>query len=101
MYAEYRDPAGLAANARRARALGYRGKKLIHPAQIEVVHRVFTPTDGELERYRRVLTAFESSLAEGRATTVVDGRMIDYAMAATARRIIERPGSKPNQGDDG
>jgi citrate lyase subunit beta/citryl-CoA lyase len=90
VYANHRDAAGLEAAARRARELGYRGKKLIHPAQIEVVHRVFTPTAQELDHHRRVLDAFEAAAADGRATTVVDGRMVDVAMADTARRVLER-----------
>ena len=88
VYADHRDAAGLEVAARRARELGYRGKKLIHPAQIEVVNRVFTPTERELWVHRRVLDAFEAAVAEGRATAVVDGRMIDVAMADTARRVL-------------
>lgn len=90
VYADVRDSVGFEASARRARELGYRGKKLIHPAQIEIAHRVFTPTEEELERYQRVLDAFDASMVEGRATAVVDGRMIDYAMVATARRMLGR-----------
>jgi citrate lyase subunit beta/citryl-CoA lyase len=88
VYADHRDVAGLEVVARRARELGYRGKKLIHPAQIEVVHRVFTPTDRELDVHRRVLEAFDAAVADGRATAVVDDRMIDAAMADTARRVL-------------
>jgi citrate lyase subunit beta/citryl-CoA lyase len=90
VYADYRDAAGLEAAAMSARELGYRGKKLIHPAQIEIVNRVFTPTERELDRHRRVLDAFDAAMAEGRATAVVDGRMIDVAMADTARRVLAR-----------
>ena len=88
VYADHRDAAGLEVAARRARELGYRGKKLIHPAQIEVVHRVFTPTERELDVHRRVLEAMAAAAAEGRATAVVDGRMVDVAMADTARRVL-------------
>lgn len=93
VFADHRDSVGLERAARRARELGYRGKKLIHPAQIEVVHRVFSPTAGELEHHRRVLEAFESAVAAGRGTAVVDGRMVDIAMAETARRILDRAGT--------
>lgn len=88
VYADHRDPVGLERVARRARELGYRGKKLIHPGQIAVVHRVFTPTAAELDHYRRVIAGFDAALAAGRATAVADGRMIDVAMAETARRIL-------------
>jgi citrate lyase subunit beta / citryl-CoA lyase len=88
VHADVRNLAGLEHSARRARELGYRGKKVIHPAQVEVVNRVFSPTPAELDFHRRVLETFEAALAAGRATAVVDGRMIDYAMADTARRIL-------------
>ena len=95
VYADHRDPAGLERVARRARELGYRGKKLIHPGQIAVVHRVFTPTPAELDHYRRVIDAFDAALAEGRATAVADGRMVDVAMAETARRVLAEAGALP------
>jgi citrate lyase subunit beta/citryl-CoA lyase len=100
VYADYRDAAGLELAARRARELGYRGKKLIHPAQIDVVNRVFTPTARELDVHRRVLEAFDAAVADGRATAVVDGRMIDVAMADTARRVLAQAaayGTQPPQ----
>lgn len=102
VYADHRDVAGLEVAARRARELGYRGKKLIHPAQIEVVHRVFTPTERELDVHRRVLNAMAAAEADGRATAVVDGRMIDVAMADTARRVLaQAEGYRPRPQTEG
>lgn len=96
VYARVRDLGGFEATARRARELGFRGKKLIHPAQIEVAHRVFTPTAAELDHAHRVIETFEAALARGEATAVVDDRMIDYAMAETARRLVARTqGDRP------
>jgi len=92
VYARVRDLDGLEATARRAREFGYRGKKLIHPAQIDVVHRVFTPTPAELDHAERVIATFEAALLRGEATAVVDGAMVDYAMADTARRLLARAG---------
>ena len=88
VFADVRDPNGLERAARRARTLGYRAKKLIHPNQIDIVHRVFSPTDAELDRARRIVEAMDAAFAEGRGTTTVDGRMVDVAMAATARRLL-------------
>jgi citrate lyase subunit beta / citryl-CoA lyase len=99
VYADHRDLEGFELAARRARALGYRGKKLIHPAQIEIAHRVFTPTEDELELYRRILDAFDVAVADGRATAVLDGRMIDIAMAETARRALERADIATEKGE--
>jgi citrate lyase subunit beta/citryl-CoA lyase len=105
VFARVRDLDGLEATARRAREFGYRGKKLIHPAQIEVVHRVFTPTPAELDHAERVIATLEAALLRGEATAVVDGAMVDYAMAETARRLLERagrthPAAAPQLGGD-
>jgi citrate lyase subunit beta/citryl-CoA lyase len=88
VYANHTDTAGFEASARRARQLGYQGKKLIHPRQIEVANRVFSPTPAELAHYERILEVFEAALARGEATAVADGLMVDYAMAETARRAL-------------
>lgn len=89
IYGEVADIDGLIAEARHTRQLGYRGKLVIHPSHVEPVNRVFTPSLEEVERQRRVLAAFESALADGSAATVVDGRFVDYAMAATARQVLD------------
>jgi citrate lyase subunit beta/citryl-CoA lyase len=83
------DLGGLEREARRARALGYRGKLAVHPEQIATIHRVFSPSATEIDRSLRILEAFEAALQRGDAAIVVDGRMIDYAMAGTARRVLE------------
>ena len=87
-YANIRDPEGLRACCEAARKLGYRGKSIIHPNQVEIVNRAFTPTQNELDYYRRVLEAFDAAVARGSAATTVDGKLVDYAMAAMARRVL-------------
>jgi citrate lyase subunit beta/citryl-CoA lyase len=87
-YANVRDAEGLRACCEAARRLGYRGKSIIHPNQVAIVNRVFTPTQQELDYYRRVLDAFDDALARGSAATTVDGKLVDYAMAATAKRML-------------
>src|SRR5215831_19406669 len=79
----------LAARAALSRRLGYRGRKLIHPSQIEPCNRLYRPSAAELDYYARVLEAFDQALAQGSASTTVDGRMIDAAMANAARRVLE------------
>ena len=71
-----------------ARKLGYRGKSIIHPNQVEIVNRAFTPTQKELDYYKRVLEAFDAAVARGSAATTVDGKLVDYAMAAMAKRVL-------------
>ena len=78
----------LRASARRARAMGYTGKACIHPAQIEVVNEVFTPTAQELDRARRIVEAFDAAERAGAAAVSVDGAMIDYPVVLKARRML-------------
>ncbi|HYW59688.1 MAG TPA: CoA ester lyase, partial [Xanthobacteraceae bacterium] len=51
--------------------------------------RLYRPTAAELDYYARVIEAFEAAVAQGRASTTVDGKMIDVAMAQAARRVLE------------
>ena len=51
-------------------------------------NRAFTPTWQELDYYRRVLEAFDAAVARGSAATTVDGKLVDYAMVATAKRVL-------------
>jgi citrate lyase subunit beta / citryl-CoA lyase len=88
VYADHRDDDGLRLVSARARRLGYRGKKVIHPRQVPIVNDVFAPTAEELAYYQRVLAAIIDADAAGRGTAVVDGRMVDVAMAETARAYL-------------
>jgi citrate lyase subunit beta/citryl-CoA lyase len=87
---EYRDEAGLERSARRARLLGFDGKTAIHPAQVAVVNRVFSPTGAEVARARRVVEALEEAAREGRGVATVDGEMVEALHAAEARRTLDR-----------
>ena len=59
------------------------------PSQIEPCNRLYAPSQKELDYYTRVLEAFEKALAQGSASTTVDGKMIDVAMANAARRVLD------------
>jgi citrate lyase subunit beta/citryl-CoA lyase len=89
-YFEYRDEAGLQTSARRARALGFDGKTCIHPAQVAVINRVFSPSADEIERARRVVEALEAAAREGRGVATVDGEMVEGLHGAQARRTLDR-----------
>ena len=88
VYANIRDLEGLQRDCETARNLGYRGKQVIHPGQIETANRVFMPGAQELDYYRRVIEAFDAALARGSAATTVDGKLVDYAMVEMAKRVI-------------
>lgn len=88
--ANYADMDALRASCRASRALGYDGKWCIHPAQIEVVNEVFSPTEREVERAKKVVAAYEEANASGSGAIVVDGEMVDAASIRMARRVLER-----------
>ena len=88
VHVDTRDDQGLEAEARLARSLGFRGKACIHPAQVEIVNRVFSPTTDEVERARRVVDAYERGLADGRGAVALDGEMIDLPVVERARRVL-------------
>jgi citrate lyase beta subunit len=88
VHLDIRDDEGLEAEARLARSLGFRGKACIHPAQIEIVNRVFSPTEEEQEHARRVIEAYEHALADGRGVVALDGEMIDLPVVERARRVL-------------
>jgi citrate lyase subunit beta/citryl-CoA lyase len=80
-----------------ARTLGFDGKWVIHPAQIEAVTAAFTPDDDEVEQARRVLQLLATARDEHGAGAVADGdQMLDEAVAVAARRVLSRVGSTPS-----
>lgn len=82
------DDDAFVADAEQGRALGYRGKLCIHPAQVALAHRVFSPSEEELDRARRLLTAYERAVDEGRAAIAFEGQMVDEPLARQARAIV-------------
>jgi citrate lyase subunit beta/citryl-CoA lyase len=72
-----------------ARRLGFAGKMLIHPSQVEPTHRGFAPTADEAEQARRVVEQFAEAEAKGVAAIVVDGRLVDYPVMMRAQRILD------------
>jgi citrate lyase beta subunit len=89
-YGNFRDAEGLKVAAARSRALGFDGKWVIHPSQIEEVNAAFAPTGEEIDRARRVLEAYETALGEGRGSAAIGGSMIDHASVRMARDVMER-----------
>ncbi len=94
VWADYSDLSGLEDDARRARALGFSGKSLIHPGQIETVNRVFSPDPSEIAWARKVADAVEGTGVTG--AFGMDGSMVDAPVIARAMRIlsnVEDPGA--------
>lgn len=88
VYANVEDVEGLEKDALLARQLGFRGKLVLHPRQIDVVNRVFTPSAEEIEYARKVVAAYDEAEARGEASVAVDGKMVDIPIAVRARALI-------------
>jgi citrate lyase subunit beta/citryl-CoA lyase len=84
------DAAGLEAHTRFAADLGYDGKAVIHPGQLEVVNRLFTPSAEVVEEARRVLSAYQAAEGEGSGALALDGRFIDIVHVHMARETLAR-----------
>ena len=89
-YSDFNDKEGLLASSRRSAALGFEGRMVIHPSQIEPCNRLYAPSQQELDYYARVIEAFDAAVKQGHASTTVDGKMIDVAMANAAKRALEQ-----------
>ena len=92
VWLDVRDPAGLEQDARAALRQGFGGKMAIHPGQVELINRVFSPSDEEIAFARRVDEAFTKAESEGSASIAVDGMLVDYPIAIKARWVLERAG---------
>jgi citrate lyase subunit beta/citryl-CoA lyase len=89
-YFQLGDAAGLDVHARLAADLGYDGKAVIHPGQIDTVNAVFTPTCEAVADARRILDAFAAADAAGTGALQLDGRFIDAVHVAIARETLAR-----------
>ena len=88
-YFDIKDSVGLERHTRQAKDMGYDGKAIIHPGQIEIVNRCFTPTAQEVEFARRVITEFEKAKAEGRGAIQIDGKLIEILHVEMAHRVLK------------
>ncbi|HMG43481.1 MAG TPA: CoA ester lyase [Acidimicrobiales bacterium] len=88
VYNDIKDPEGFEAECVQGRDLGFDGKTLIHPSQVEPCNRVFAPAPDDVERSQRIIDAFETATAEGRGVVTVDGRMVENMHVDQARRTL-------------
>jgi malyl-CoA/(S)-citramalyl-CoA lyase len=92
-FGDFKDPDGYIAAANRAAVLGYEGKWAIHPSQIDLANQVFTPSDAEVTKARRILEAMTQAAKDGRGAVSLDGRLIDMASIRMAQALIAKANS--------
>ena len=88
VYNRLRDPVGLEAECRQGAALGFDGKTLIHPAQVEPCNAVFAPSDDDLARARAIVAAFDDPANAGRGAITVGGAMVERLHLEAAVRTL-------------
>jgi malyl-CoA/(S)-citramalyl-CoA lyase len=89
-FGDFGDPDAFIAAAKRAAVLGYEGKWAIHPSQIELANQVFTPSEAEVTRARRIVDAMAQAAKEGKGAVSLDGRLIDIASIRMAEALLAK-----------
>ena len=90
VYNRFRDGDGLKVECEQGRDLGFDGKTLIHPAQIEAANTAFAPTASEIDLAKRQIAAYEESQASGQGIAVVDGTIVENLHVIAAGRILAK-----------
>ena len=94
-FGDIQDGDGFTSAARRVAALGYEGKWAIHPSQVALANDVFSPSEEEVTKARRILEAMEKASKEGRGAVSLDGRLIDIASIRMAQALITKADAIP------
>ncbi|MBL8542143.1 MAG: CoA ester lyase [Betaproteobacteria bacterium] len=89
-FGDFGDADAFIAAAKRAAVLGYEGKWAIHPSQIELANQVFTPSETEVTRARRIVDAMAQAAREGKGAVSLDGRLIDIASIRMAEALLAK-----------
>lgn len=87
---DFRNPEIVRAEAEFGARLGFAGKQIIHPSQVEPVQTAFTPSDEAIAYARRVVETFEAHQGEGKGAYELDGKMIDLPLLKNAQKVLAR-----------
>lgn len=88
VYNDVKDAEGFKAECRQGRELGFDGKTLIHPGQVEACNAAFAPSEQQVAEARDILEAWRAGLAQGRGVVTHNGRMIENLHVETAERVL-------------
>ncbi|KFE35928.1 citrate lyase subunit beta [Thioclava atlantica] len=90
VYNAFKDDEGLRAECEQGRDMGFDGKTLIHPAQLEICNAAFAPSEAEIDLARRQIAAFEEAEKVGQGVAVVDGKIVENLHIVTARQVLAK-----------
>ena len=100
-FGDFGDSEGFVAAANRAAVLGYEGKWAIHPSQISLANQVFTPSEAEVSKARRIMEAMAQAAREGKGAVSLDGRLIDIASIRMAEALLAKAAAISAPGTSG
>jgi malyl-CoA/(S)-citramalyl-CoA lyase len=89
-FGDFSDPDGYKAQAFRAAVLGCEGKWAIHPSQVALANEVYSPSDAEVDKAKRILEAMEQAQKEGKGAVSLDGKLIDIASIKQAEVMVKK-----------
>jgi malyl-CoA/(S)-citramalyl-CoA lyase len=89
-FGDFSDPDGYRAQGNRAAVLGCEGKWAIHPSQIALANELFSPSEAEVGKAKRILAAMEEAAREGKGAVSLDGRLIDIASIKQAENLVRK-----------
>ena len=89
-FGDFSDADGYRAAARRAAVLGCEGKWAIHPSQIELANAVYSPSEAEVTKAKRIIEAMRAAAREGKGAVALDGRLIDLASIRQAEVLVKK-----------
>lgn len=89
VYADVNNDEGFLKEANLIKTMGFGGKSLIHPRQVELIHSVFAPTEKEIAHAKKVVVATREALEKNLGVFTVDGRMVDGPIIDRAKRVLQ------------
>lgn len=89
-YGDVDDDAGFLREVTIAKNLGFNGKSLIHPRQVDLLHKAYAPAQKELDYAKRVMAAADKAKKAGQGVTSLDGKMVDPPVILNAQRVLQR-----------
>jgi citrate lyase subunit beta-like protein len=87
---DFQDIPALQVQATQGVKMGFSGKQVIHPNQVQPVQKAFTPSDEQIKEAQAIVEAFNAHQAEGRGAFAEDGKMIDAPLVKSTQALLER-----------
>ena len=88
VYMDVRDPVGLEQECVQGRSMGFDGKTLIHPGQLAITNRVFSPSDSAIQTATGLIAAWETAQQSGEAVCLYQNRLVEHLHVTQARELL-------------